>query len=359
MYLTRCLFLITVLAAAQTAGRSSGPWEIEVSESTAGLRGVHAVSGGVVWASGTGGTVLRSEDSGYEWQRCSVPAQDTALDFRAIWAWDAQNALVMSSGPGDQSRLYRTTDGCATWKLILSNPDAANPQAPGFWDGLLFPDQGPGFIYGDPVSTRTHGGDGSLIIPVLKTSDRGNTWSSTKGLKALPDESSFAASNSAMTAVEGQIWLGTSKARVLRSKDGIAWEGTQTPLASGNESSGVFSLGFRDRQHGIAVGGDYRKPDETQGTAAYSSDEGQHWTAAAKPPHGFRSAVAWDEKNKVWIAAGTNGSDISYDDGKTWQWLDSGNWNALSLPWAVGPRGQIGKLGTLPTAKAAGPTPSR
>jgi hypothetical protein len=96
------------------------------------------------------------------------------------------------------------------------------------------------------------------------------------------------------------------------------------------------------------VGGDYRKPEEATGSAAYTSDGGAHWNAAAKWPHGFRSAVAWDQMLQAWIVAGTNGSDISYDDGKTWQWLDSGNWNALSLPWAVGPKGRIGKLGTLP-----------
>jgi photosystem II stability/assembly factor-like uncharacterized protein len=106
----------------------------------------------------------------------------------------------------------------------------------------------------------------------------------------------------------------------------------------------------------MAVGGDYRQPEKTEGTAAYTKDGGKHWTAAVKPPHGFRSAVAWDAKSNAWIAVGTNGSDISYDDGKTWQWLDSGNWNALSLPWAVGPHGQIGKLGKLP---APPPAPSR
>ena len=63
-----------------------------------------------------------------------------------------------------------------------------------------------------------------------------------------------------------------------------------------------------------------------------------------KPPHGFRSAVAWDADAKAWIAAGTNGSDISYDDGKTWTPLDNGNWNALSLPWIVGLHGRIARL---------------
>ena len=58
------------------------------------------------------------------------------------------------------------------------------------------------------------------------------------------------------------------------------WQSAQTPLASGNDSSGVFSLAFRDQKHGIAVGGDYRKPEEATGTAAYTSDGGEHWSAA-------------------------------------------------------------------------------
>jgi hypothetical protein len=116
------------------------------------------------------------------------------------------------------------------------------------------------------------------------------------------------------------------------------------PLANGSDSSGAFSLAFRDLKHGIAVGGDYRKPDEPSGTAAWTVDGGRHRTAAHGPPRGYRSAVAWSPEAKAWVAAGTNGSDISHDDGKTWQPLDDGNWNALSLPYVVGPTGRIGKL---------------
>ena len=43
------------------------------------------------------------------------------LDFRGIQAWDAQTVIVMASGPGDKSRLYKTTDGCKTWTLVLRN----------------------------------------------------------------------------------------------------------------------------------------------------------------------------------------------------------------------------------------------
>jgi photosystem II stability/assembly factor-like uncharacterized protein len=345
------LFLASLIAAAQSTAHS-GPWELEESGSSAGLRGIHAVGGGVVWASGSGGTVLRSEDTGYLWQQCAPVPGASKLDFRGIWAWDAQNVLVLSSGPGDQSRLYRTTDGCNSWKLIFTNPDVT-----GFWDGLLFLDAQHGVLYGDPPQDA--GRTNHVRFDLLVTHDGGNTWSPADELQALPGESLFAASNSAMTSSGVQIWLGTSKARVLRSKALAGWQSAQPPLASGNDSSGVFSVAFRDQRHGIAVGGDYRKPGETAGTAAYTSDGGEHWSAAGKPPHGYRSAVAWDEKDLAWITVGSNGSDISYDDGETWQWLDSGNWNALSLPWAVGPNGQIGKLGTLAAHPAASAGVSR
>src|SRR5271168_1891155 len=107
-FLFSTICLLAVLAAgAQTAGHS-GPWELEDSGTTAGLRGIHAAGGGVVWASGTGGTVLRSEDTGYLWQQCTMPPGASKLDFRSIWAWDADHVLVLSSGTGDKSRLYRT-----------------------------------------------------------------------------------------------------------------------------------------------------------------------------------------------------------------------------------------------------------
>jgi hypothetical protein len=106
----------------------------------------------------------------------------------------------------------------------------------------------------------------------------------------------------------------------------------------------VFSVAFRDRKHGIAVGGDYKKPDTTLGTAAWTSDDGLNWAPASRPPHGFRSAVSFYAPAEAWMAVGTNGSDASYDDGKTWEVVDNGSWNALSLPYAVGPQGRIGKL---------------
>ena len=133
---------LLLLALAQAS-----PWQPQTSGTTAGLRGLHAVNSAVVWASGTDGTILRSLNGGALWQPCTVPPNAARLDVRAVWAWDERRALVLSSGPGDLSRLYATSDGCKTWHLLYTNPDTPN----GFWDGLVFLNPRDGFIYGDPI----------------------------------------------------------------------------------------------------------------------------------------------------------------------------------------------------------------
>jgi photosystem II stability/assembly factor-like uncharacterized protein len=342
----RCLKTLLPVACAV---HSHAQWLIQDSGNTAGLRGVHNVDGKVAWASGTGGTVLHTDDGGGHWQRCAVPPSAEKLDFRGVWAWSGQLAVVMSIGEGDQSRLYKTTDGCKTWTQLYVNPDGK-----GFWDAMLFFNERMGRILGDPV-------DGKFVV--LLTQDGGEHWSQVKGSGPASDpkgEGAFAASNSALilTPPEGQdLQFGTGGLggpRVVRAggrfeRPGSTrpgwWKSATVPLAGGTESTGVFSLGYRDQDHGVAVGGDYQKPNDRAGTAAFTSDGGQTWNAATELPSGFRSAVAWDEQHKAWISVGTNGADVSFDDGKTWQKFDGeNNWNALSLPWAVGPKGKIGKL---------------
>jgi len=102
------------------------------------------------------------------------------------------------------------------------------------------------------------------------------------------------------------------------------------------------------------VGGDYLRPDAAQRSAAWSADGGWTWTASSTPPHGYRSAVAWSDSLRAWLAVGTNGSDISRDDGATWQPLDDGAWNAIALPFVVGPEGRIARLSATAAARAKG-----
>lgn len=353
---------LILLGLSFLPGMARAQFDLQQSGSTASLRGIHNVGGGVAWASGTNGTVLRTEDGGYLWQHCTVPAGAEKLDFRGVWAWDANTAVVMSSGPGDQSRLYKTTDGCKSWKLMFTNPDRD-----GFWDAVSFWDSKHGILLGDPVDRR---------FVILRTQDGGETWKrdTWAGLEAVAGAGAFAASNSALFAGRGGLPLsfvtggregsylysfGNDCTMSLAHQDPHAcdklwsWEKQPLPLAKGVDGAGAFSIGMQNRgnagMYTVIVGGDYTHPDQVSGTAAYTLPSSIHWVAASHPPHGYRSAVAWDAKQNAWIAVGPTGSDVSFDNGRNWKSLGtdpavSDNWNALSLPFVVGPHGRIGKL---------------
>jgi len=351
---------------------SHAPWQLQDSGSTASLRGIDSLNGTIAWASGSGGAVLRTIDGGQHWLPCAVPdaALDGAtLDLRGVQAFSASTAIVMASGIGEKSRLYKTTDGCKSWRLLFRNPNAPG----GFFDSFWLNGKH-GMILGDPVSGH---------FAVFTTENGGKTWKrdAHAGLD-LKDKSlaAFAASNSSIARGGRDFALGfatggkdgaqlfsrpedagdleaTAKVVRLLQKKSV-WSSTPIAVKAGTESSGVFAIGYRypltsgicpectfaENPRFLAVGGDFTKPNEAAGTAAWSADGGQHWTASATPPHGYRSSVQWSDALKLWITAGPNGSDISRDEGKTWTPLDNGNWNALSLPFIVGPNGRIARL---------------
>jgi photosystem II stability/assembly factor-like uncharacterized protein len=123
-------------------------WQIQDAHTTSDLRAVDYVGDGVAWASGANGTVLRTEDAGIVWQTCTIPTGAERLDFRGVQAFDKNTAIVMSSGKGHLSRLYKTSDGCHSWNLVFTNAEDA-----GSWAALAFPDS-PG---------RHHADEGILI----------------------------------------------------------------------------------------------------------------------------------------------------------------------------------------------------
>jgi photosystem II stability/assembly factor-like uncharacterized protein len=324
--------LVFQVASAQT-------WVTQQSGTTASLRGVSAVSDRVVWASGSSGTWLRTTDGGATWNAAIVPGAET-LDFRGIHALNATTVWLLSSGPGDKSRIYKTTDAGDHWRLQYTNPDAK-----GFFDAIAFWHAKDGIVVGDPV-------DGHFVI--LTTSDGGTTWKRQSTPPALANEGAFAASNTCLRVNgDSAAWFGTGgpeAARVFRSQDGgRSWTVTPTPIRNDGASAGIFSLAFSDGRHGVGVGGDYAKPAEAVSNVAITADGGATWKASGRGPNGFRSAVVYVAGHRAWIAAGINGSDVSVDNGKNWKQFDNEAYNALSTAggnaiWAVGPKGRIARL---------------
>jgi photosystem II stability/assembly factor-like uncharacterized protein len=321
------LFVIGVSAAAQS-------WTPVASGTTANLRAVSA-NGQTAWVSGDKGTVRKTTDGGMTW-RDVAPRGVADVDFRDLEVMDDRTAFLMSSGRGPQSRIYKTTDGGATWALLTTNLEPK-----GFWDCMGFWDPTHGIIVGDPPA----GGDGRFTI--MTTID-GASWQKIKGPSANKDEGAFAASGTCVfTRGTREAWFGTGGlggARVFHSVDGgQTWSIAKTPIRHDSANAGIFSLAFSDALHGIAVGGDYMKPDESAGNIAITADGGKTWTApAGSPPAGYRSAV-WCRDLNICVVTGTSGSDYSSDGGKSWKSFGNEGYNAIG-GFAVGTSGRIATL---------------
>jgi photosystem II stability/assembly factor-like uncharacterized protein len=341
----RVLFLVLVFSSPADAQW----WKVQTSGLDTNLRGVSAaytpdeqdVPVPVVWVSGSKGIILRSLDLGKAWKRLHVTGGD-ALDFRGIVAFDASTAFAMSSGEGDKSRIYKTTDGGVTWKLQYTDS-----RKEFFLDSVACISEKECVALGDPV-------DGKFLL--LKTSD-GEHWDTLPATNipaALPSEGAFAASNSCIALSGDEIFFvtGGPAARVFHSADsGRTWTAAETPIAHGNASSGIFSIA---RPQGdaastvVIVGGDYQDPIRASAIAATSVDGGKTWKLSLQQPGGFRSGVAALD-SLTFFAVGPSGEEMSVDQGAHWKHTDSLNLNTIVIlddhhGWAVGPNGTIAVL---------------
>lgn len=341
----RCNWLQTIhaflamalLAPAHDAGAQSA-WEMLPTGSAASLRGLSVVDDRVIWASGTRGTILRTADGGATWATDSVPGA-ARFDLRGIHGRSGRVAHVAATA----GRIWRTTDGGRTWSLRYQSPDTSM-----FLDAIVFTDDRIGFALGDPI--------GGLFV-LLVTTDGGDTWREADPRSrpaAARGEAAFAASGTSLVFLGSRhAWIGTGgeHSRVLGSTDAATtWSGAPSAIPPRAGSGGVFSLAFADTLNGIAVGGDYERPDSSAGTASFTADGGRTWIPAIRPPRGYRSGVAVHVAGGrlLAIAVGPNGTDISHDGGKTWSPLDGTGFNAVQFApsgaaFAVGARGRVGR----------------
>ena len=341
------LFICSASLVAQT-------YTIQKSNTPENLRGLSAPSTKVVWASGTHGTYLRTTDGGNSWQAAQVPGAE-ALDFRDVEAFNADLAYLLSAGPGGLSRIYKTADGGKSWTLQFVNADPK-----GFFDCMAFWDRDHGIAVGDPVN-------GSFEL--ITTDNGGRRWKPIPANSlppAIDGEGAFAASGSCI-AVQGRtnVWFATGgkAARVFRSTDaGKTWSVADTPILHGADSSGIFSIAFRDAKHGVIAGGDYKQPEKDGPHLAFTDDGGLTWHLAAISPQFYFSGVAWGqtsspiqaEPGSAVFAVGS--ARAAYADNlsdKSWKkiWnlnLNSAAYYAPGKVIAVGPNGIVALLSATP-----------
>jgi photosystem II stability/assembly factor-like uncharacterized protein len=332
--------LFCLLPALLSVGCLAQEHTLQDSHTTENFRGVSAVSAKVIWASGTHGTYLRTNDGGITWIATQVPGAE-ALDFRDVEAFSGEEAYLLAAGPGEQSRIYKTSDAGKTWSLQFTNRDPK-----GFYDCMAFWDRTHGIALGDPVNGK---------FKLLTTEDgvHWNTLAAAVFPPATDGEGAFAASGSCITVQgESNVWFGTGgkAARVFHSSDrGRTWTVAETPIVHGTESTGIFSISFRDAMYGLIAGGDYQHPERGEANLAYTEDGGVTWKLAGIHPQGYFSAVGYVDPSipRGLLAVGSTravSSDTLLRD--KWMVLVETNLNALSFAppwdaWAVGPKGAI------------------
>lgn len=330
------LFLLSAWLWASLSFAQSPEWKQVQSPGKASLRGLSPISEQVCWASGSGGTWLKTEDGGASWQTGTVAGLDT-VDFRSIHAFDAQTAVAASAG--QPAVIYRTEDGGKNWNKVHQEGGEA------FFDAIQFIDALRGYVLGDPIG-------GKWMI--LETLDGGRSWHS---LAKLPDavqgEAAFAASSSSLLAdSEGLVFAtGGTVSRLHRYTFASQSWGVRelTDMLQGEPSQGVFAATSLPGSGGLVlVGGDYLKPENRIANALLVL--GEVTISTSEGPSGYRSGVAFLQDKEWVVAVGPGGSDFSTDGAHSWQPFSTSGYHAVKVApdgkalWASGGQGRLGKL---------------
>lgn len=337
---------LCALALAMLACESKKPMPTATftqADTEALLQAISIVDENTTWVSGHKATFLRTKDGGQSWETFQY-AQADSLQFRDLHAFDAENIILMSAGPGKKSQilLFNPATG---YELTYLMEDSL-----GFLNTIEFWDSEKGLAFGDSYN-------GQLFI--MKTVDGGKSWTRVDPA-TLPaageGEGGFAASGTCIaTRPGGKAWIGTGaggNSRVLYTADyGSSWAEYPVPTIKG-DAAGITSIHMITDDIGSIVGGDLAITDAYTNNIATTTDGGKTWQLAGQPItkgafYGSDLISAGD--GYLLIASGPNGIDYSLDFGKSFVNLDTTNYWAVNLTeqgfgFATGPKGKILKI---------------
>lgn len=276
------------------------------------IRALH-VNANYVFYAGSGGKFgyLNTADNSIAFMgKIKEATEDT--EFRAIGSTEDSDFILSAGNP---AMLYKV-NYFGKRKLVYKEEDEKV-----FYDAMAFWNATDGIAIGDPTGK---------CMSVIITRDAGETWNKID-CSLLPEvlegEAAFAASNSNISIVGNQVWFisGGKKSRIYTSKDkGETWDVFDLPITQGAATTGAYSLDFYDQNLGVAIGGDYTKPNNNENNKVITQDGGETWEVIAKNKEpGYRSCVKFvpNTGGKELIAVGFKGISYSYDYGENWQQL--------------------------------------
>ncbi len=313
----------------------------EFKRDSSSIRAIKVISENDLIYAGSKGDIGFTDDGGKTWSVELLKYNDSIIPhFRSI-AQNNNGTFALSVA--NPALLYKTSKGNGT-KLVYKEEHEKV-----FYDSMKFFSDGVhGIAVGDPTENCP-----SIIL----TSNGGNSWQklSCDKLPIFKDgEAFFAASNTNIAIIDKTVWIasGGSKARILKSTDyGNTWEIYDTPIIQGDGPQGIYSIDFYDENHGIAIGGNYAKPNDNCVNKAITTDGGKTWKIVANNQNpNYKSCVQYvpNTNGKEVFAVGKTGISFSNDGGHTWDEVSSDSYYTIQFvdkntAWLSGHQ-KIGKL---------------
>ncbi len=316
-----CILLMNISAYGQV--KTSNFTFKTVAQPNTSIRSVHVTSTGDIWFAGSNAHYGWSEDKGETWSIDSIQFLNQSINFRSLGSSSQGVSLVTIENPG---MIFRTEDRGRFWYLSYYE-EGDNV----FYDAMKFYDSKEGIALGDPV-------DG--CFSVLKTYNGGRSWEKLS-CKNLPEiiegEAAFAASNTNIETAGDSTWIvtGGKAARVLFSPDrGITWKVLKTPIVSGSQMTGIYSVDFYNNNIGVIIGGDWNNKSYSKNNKAITNNGGETWKILGKkkaPP--YQSCVQFvpNSKGKLLISVGIPGVYFSNNSGRSWQQISEESFYAITF----------------------------
>ncbi|MBI5923918.1 MAG: glycosyl hydrolase [Betaproteobacteria bacterium] len=232
----------------------------------------------VIWAVGTNGKIVRSDDTGKTWlaQRSQV-----AINLQSIAVWDDRRAVAV----GNEGVTIITRDGGNSWsevKVPLSS------------------------VSNKLIRVRTAGDGIAWAVgemgTVLHTSDFGATWTRAS------QEQDTAWNDIGMIGRKG--WIVGEFGKIMITDDaGKTWAAVNSPV-----KTSLMSVAFNDESNGIAVG--------LEGAVLTTADGGKSWKESPRVTTEHLFDVISDRT--TWWVVGDKGVLLSGD-------MASGTWKRSQI----------------------------
>ena len=286
-----------------------------------------------IWAVGSHGKVVRSDDAGKSWV---VQATPTLVHLQDIAAWDDKRACAV----GTEGVVLVTRDGGKSWTQVKTPLDeVVKVETAG---GLTVnlgtteamseeKEEGPVSQVAKKLMVVRASPDGSAwavgeMGAVLYSKDFGKTWER----RMKPEDVGW--NDCFFLGQKG--WIIGEFGRIMRTDDGgITWTAVKAPLTPDEMGvvPSIMGVAFRDEEHGVAVG--------LGGMILITEDGGKRWVKVPEVTREHLFRVIWD--GAQWVAVGDKGimfkgdpSGVKWSGGRITD-LDTSWYTAV---WRIGDR---------------------